>query len=83
MVSYQNQPRSLKPRTPGVGRKPGPLSSPVTDSLELNTTLKWIPQQSKFKSNICLTKKGNKNKTVGAYPTILKLLTRRALMTSC
>ena len=51
-----------------MGRKPGPLSSPVTDSLELNTTLKWIPRQSKFKSNIRLTKKGKKKKACQGLP---------------
>ena len=63
-VCYWNQLRFLKQRSLSGSRQKGSLSSCVAGDvfiwvicLEVNASLKWMPWQSKLKSDICFKKK--------------------------
>ena len=69
-VCYWNQLRFLKQRSLSGSRQKGSLSSCVAGGvfiwvicLEVNDSLKWMPWQSKLKSDICFKKKKKRQKT--------------------
>ena len=78
MVSYQNQPSSLKQRRLSWGREPGSLSSCVAGNvfiqdspLEVDTSLKWYQNQNSSQALALLKQEKENQKTCQGWQGII------------